>query len=78
MPCCTASSTARGVGANLGLVLWALGYADQACSTSTGARPGPDVAHPNTLQYALTFTAIGHHFRREARDVQSRPRWPLP
>jgi predicted ATPase len=28
------------------------------------------VAHPNTLQYALTFTAIGHYLRREARDVQ--------
>jgi len=28
------------------------------------------VAHPNTLQYALTFTAMGHQFRREARDVQ--------
>jgi len=60
-----------GGGANLGLVLWALGYADQALQHLHRALAlARDVAHPNTLQYALTFTAIGHHFRREARDVQ--------
>jgi predicted ATPase len=58
-------------GANLGVVLWALGYADQALQHHHRALAlARDVAHPNTLQYALTFTAIGHHFRREARDVQ--------
>ena len=57
--------------ANLGLVLWALGSADQALQHLHRALAlARDVAHPNTLQYALTLTAIGHHFRREARDVQ--------
>ncbi|HLB78719.1 MAG TPA: adenylate/guanylate cyclase domain-containing protein, partial [Candidatus Dormibacteraeota bacterium] len=57
--------------ANLGLVLWALGYADQALQHHHRALAlARDVAHPNTLQYALTLTAMGHHFRREARDVQ--------
>jgi len=58
-------------GAYLGLVLWALGYADQALQHHHWALAlARDVAHPNTLQYALFFTAMGHHFRREARDVQ--------
>jgi predicted ATPase len=58
-------------GANLGQVLWALGSADQALQHHHRALAlARDVAHPNTLQYALTFIAIGHHFRREARDVQ--------
>jgi class 3 adenylate cyclase/predicted ATPase len=57
---------------NLGLVLWALGSADQALQHLHRALArARDVAHPNTLQYALTLTAIGHHFRREARDVQA-------
>src|SRR5262249_26895719 len=60
-----------GVGANLGLVLWVLGYADQALQHLHRARAlARDLAHPNTLQYVLTLTAIGHHFRREVRDVQ--------
>ena len=63
--------TAVACGVNLGLVLWALGSADQALQHLHRALAlARDVAHPNTLQYALTFTAIGHHFRREARDVQ--------
>jgi len=58
-------------GVYLGLVLWALGYADQALQHLHRALAlARDVAHPNTLQYALFFTAMGHHFRREARDVQ--------
>jgi predicted ATPase len=58
-------------GANLGLVLWALGSADQALQHLHRVLAlARDVAHPNTLQYALTFTAIGHYLRREARDVQ--------
>src|SRR5262249_14551953 len=60
-----------GCGANLGVVLWALGYADQALQHLYRALAlARDVAHPNTLQYAVFFTAMGHHFRREARDVQ--------
>jgi len=58
-------------GANLGLVLWALGYADQALQHLHRALAlARDVAHPNTLLYAVFFTAMGHHCRREARDVQ--------
>ena len=58
-------------GANLGLVSLGLGYADQALQHLHRALAlARDVAHPNTLQYALTLTAMGHHFRREARDVQ--------
>jgi predicted ATPase len=63
--------TAVGCGANLGLVLWALGSADQALQHLHRALAlAQDVAHPNTLQYALTLTAMGHQFRQEARDVQ--------
>jgi predicted ATPase len=59
-------------GANLGVVLWTLGAADQALEHLHRARAlAQELAHPNTLQYALTFTAIGHHCRREARDVQA-------
>jgi predicted ATPase len=55
----------------LGLVLWALGYADQALQHHHQALAlAREVAHPNTLQYALNMTAMGHHCRREARDVQ--------
>jgi predicted ATPase len=55
----------------LGWVLWALGYADQALQHLHRARAlARDVAHPNTLLYAVFCTAMGHHFRREAREVQ--------
>jgi len=62
-----------GVGANLAWSSGPWAMPTRPCSTSTGRSPGPDVAI-QYLQYALTFTAIGHHFRRKRATSRSRPR----
>jgi predicted ATPase len=56
----------------MGLVLWGLGYPDQAYQRGqeslTLAR---ELAHPLSLTFALTFTAMLHQFRREAPAAQA-------
>jgi predicted ATPase len=56
----------------MGLVLWGLGYPDQAYrrgqESLTLAR---ELAHPVSLTFALTFTAMLHQFHREAPAAQA-------
>ena len=52
-----------------GLVLWVLGYPDQALRRVRGTHPGPGVAHPFTWP-CLGLHAMLHQFR----TGQSRPR----
>jgi predicted ATPase len=48
--------------------LWVLGYPDQALKQTDAALSlSQEVSHPYSRALALTFTALLHHFRREAR-----------
>lgn len=56
---------------NLALALWGLGYPDQASQRSqAGIALAREVAHPVSLTFALTFTAVLHQFRRESHRTQ--------
>ncbi|MCP4168687.1 MAG: hypothetical protein GY759_22710 [Chloroflexi bacterium] len=53
------------------LVLWQLGYAEQALETSIhGLTLAEECSHPITLTCALYFKAVLHKFRREWISVQ--------
>ena len=50
------------------LTLWSLGYPDQAWQRmSRGTDPGPELAHPFSLAFALVFAALLHQLRREGQ-----------
>ena len=53
--------------------LWCLGYPDQALkSTQDALRLAHELAHPFTLAFALSITALFHQFRQEEATVQER------
>jgi class 3 adenylate cyclase/predicted ATPase len=53
------------------LALWGLGYPDQARQRSQeGLRLAQEIAHPVSLTFALTFTAMLHQFCRESALTQ--------
>jgi predicted ATPase len=55
------------------LVLWLLGYPDQALQRSHEAITlAQELSHPYSLSFALQFTAELHQFRREWRLAQER------
>jgi predicted ATPase len=55
------------------LVLWLLGYPDQALQRSHEAITlAQELSHPYSLSFALEFTADLHRFRREWRLAQER------
>jgi adenylate cyclase len=55
------------------LVLWHLGYPDQALDMSTeGLSRAQELSHPFTLVCALYFTATLHQFRQEIQAVRER------
>jgi predicted ATPase len=55
------------------LVLWGLGYPDQALSRSQEALGfAQDLSHPSSLAQALTWAAWLHHYRREEQIAQDR------
>jgi predicted ATPase len=55
------------------LVLWLLGYPDQAVASSQAAIAlAQQLAHPLSLSIALYMAAILHHLRREASLTQAR------
>jgi len=58
---------------NAALVLWLLGYPDQALQRSHEAITlAQELSHPFSLSFALEFTAYLHQFRREWRLAQER------
>ena len=55
------------------LTLWKLGYPDQGLARSQEAVTlAQQCAHPLSLSFALTFTAVFHQYRREVRATQER------
>jgi predicted ATPase len=55
------------------LTLWKLGYPDQGLARSQEAVTlAQQCAHPLSLSFVLTFTAVFHQFRREGRATQER------
>jgi class 3 adenylate cyclase/predicted ATPase len=51
--------------------LWYLGYPEQALkSTQDGLHLAHELAHPFTLAFALSITALFHQFRQEAATVR--------
>src|SRR5262249_34552996 len=55
------------------LLLWYLGYPDQALMKSREALTrAQELAHPFTLAYALNWAAMVHQHRREVQAVQER------
>jgi predicted ATPase len=55
------------------MVLWQLGYPDQALKSSQAAvSPAQEVAHPFSLVYALSCAAWCHQLRREGQSAQAR------
>jgi TOMM system kinase/cyclase fusion protein len=53
--------------------LWLLGYPDQAVASSqAGLDLAQQLAHPFSLSLALSFSAMLHHYRREAPLIQTR------
>jgi class 3 adenylate cyclase/DNA-binding winged helix-turn-helix (wHTH) protein/predicted ATPase len=62
-----------GCSAFLALVLWLLGYPDQALTWSrTALTWAQQLSHPLSLALALAHTVILYHFRREGPAVQPR------
>ena len=55
------------------LVLWVLGYPDQALNRSQEALVfAQDLSHPSSLAQVLTWAAWLHHYRREEQIAQDR------
>jgi predicted ATPase len=55
------------------LVLWMLGYPDQAMQRSQqGQALAQEVAHPFSLAFALQYAGFVHQHRREAQATQAR------
>jgi predicted ATPase len=55
------------------LILWTLGYPDQALQSSQEALAlSQELSHPLSLAYALYMAACLHQFRREGSAVQER------
>jgi predicted ATPase len=55
------------------LTLWKLGYPDQGLARSQEAVTlAQQCAHPVSLSFVLTFTAVFHQLRREVRATQAR------
>jgi predicted ATPase len=55
------------------LVLWLLGYPDQALQSSHDALAlAHELAHPYSQAFALSFAAVLHHLRREGQAAQDR------
>jgi predicted ATPase len=53
------------------VVLWYLGYPDQALARSHEARIlAQELSHPVSLVYALLWTALLHNHRREVQEMQ--------
>ena len=59
--------------ADLGCVLWVLGYPDQALQKSQRALAlAQELSHPLSLAFPLVFAAILHQYRREGHITQER------
>jgi predicted ATPase len=53
------------------LVLWLLGFPDQALKGSQDAlTPARECAHPYSLAFALTLAAVLHQYRREEHEAR--------